>query len=234
VASSGFLTLDESIVSDYAAATNNSEITTEVIMKICTECLSQKELTEFYKHKQTKDGYRSVCKDCNRILVEDYRKTKDGLISVLYSSQKYASIKRNQSLPIYTKSELTEWLNEQPLFHKLYTEWVLSGYDTFLKPSIDRKSNLLSYTFENIKLMVWQENKNNAYEDMRTGKLKNSGFLYGGLKAVSQYSLGNTLIQNHISVSAAAKEVGVVPSNISACCSGRQKTAKDFIWRYSL
>ena len=39
-------------------------------MKICTKCKNKKELSDFYKSKQSKDGHRWQCKTC------DYNQTK--------------------------------------------------------------------------------------------------------------------------------------------------------------
>lgn len=36
-------------------------------VKNCQKCLSEKPITSFYKHKQTKDGYETTCKDCKKI-----------------------------------------------------------------------------------------------------------------------------------------------------------------------
>lgn len=33
-------------------------------MKLCKRCSTEKNLTDFYKHKQTKDGYETTCKQC--------------------------------------------------------------------------------------------------------------------------------------------------------------------------
>lgn len=33
-------------------------------MKLCKKCNTEKELLEFYKHKQTRDGYETTCKHC--------------------------------------------------------------------------------------------------------------------------------------------------------------------------
>ena len=36
-------------------------------MKVCTKCGVEKSFDEFSKRKQSKDGYRSCCKECTKI-----------------------------------------------------------------------------------------------------------------------------------------------------------------------
>ena len=52
-------------------------------------------------------------------------------------------------------------------------------------------------------------------------------------KDVYQYSLNKKFITQYSSIKEAADVVGVHKSDIQACCSGRQKTAKGFIWSYT-
>lgn len=48
------------------------------ISKKCTKCGTEKALSEFHKHKKTKDGYNWICKDCKRVQAKNYReKNKD-------------------------------------------------------------------------------------------------------------------------------------------------------------
>jgi hypothetical protein len=47
-------------------------------MKICSKCKVEKELTEFGKHKRTKDGLRCACKKCEALATKAYRLTDKG------------------------------------------------------------------------------------------------------------------------------------------------------------
>ena len=42
--------------------------------KVCSKCNKEKEICEFYKRKESKDGYRSDCKCCFNERVLEYRK----------------------------------------------------------------------------------------------------------------------------------------------------------------
>ena len=41
-------------------------------MKTCSKCTTEKPFSEFGKHKQTKDGYKSRCKICNAEEMRSY------------------------------------------------------------------------------------------------------------------------------------------------------------------
>lgn len=44
--------------------------------RICTKCNTEKDYSEFHKHKQCKDGINSVCKDCRKPLSsQQYQQT---------------------------------------------------------------------------------------------------------------------------------------------------------------
>ncbi len=49
-----------------------------IISKICSQCKEFKPLSEFYKNKQCKDGYRSCCKICRLKQVKKYSQTEKG------------------------------------------------------------------------------------------------------------------------------------------------------------
>ena len=43
-------------------------------MKICSKCKENKSHNEFYKDKDSKDGFRSSCKSCNSTMCKKYYK----------------------------------------------------------------------------------------------------------------------------------------------------------------
>lgn len=151
---------------------------TELGIKVCSSCNETKIITEFGKQKRGKGGIYALCKKCNNRKVAEYRKTKDGLTANIYSEQRHSTRDRNKKrgksllYPNYSCLELRAWIYNQDNFDELFENWENSNYDKDFKPSCDRKNNSKAYTFDNIKLMTWKENQQNAYDDMRTAELK--------------------------------------------------------------
>lgn len=50
------------------------------------------------------------------------------------------------------------WAMPHTKFHKLYIEWVDSGYDRKLCPSVDRIDSSKGYTLENMEWVTHSEN----------------------------------------------------------------------------
>ena len=49
-------------------------------MKICIKCKEEKEIENFYKNKQNKDGYSGKCKECTKDYVKKYREENLDLV----------------------------------------------------------------------------------------------------------------------------------------------------------
>jgi hypothetical protein len=81
----------------------------------------------------------------------------------MYSAQCRNSLKRGHAYPTYTQIWLKAWLFINPEFHRLYDMWVLSGYQSDFKPSVDRIDDNLGYTEYNIQLLSWKENAEKWY-----------------------------------------------------------------------
>lgn len=194
--------------------------------KKCTKCKKVKPLIEFYTQKANKDEFSFYCKTCINIKNKEYKRTKKGLITKIYSTQKRKSKLRRYKMPTYTKQELTDWLFSQKLFHELFDNWKRSAFDTMLSPSCDRIDDYTSYTLANIQLMTWKENLDKAHLDFKEGRNNKLS------KAVLQFTLGGEFIKEYHSISEAERFTKIFDSNISSCCLGKSKTAGGYIWRH--
>jgi len=193
----------------------------------CKICNKKKPITDFYKHKFNKNGISGSCKLCDKEKVINRYRTKTGLITHIYSNQKIVSKQRNYSLPKYSKKELVDWLFLQEKFHLLFDNWVDSGYDRNLTPSIDRLDDYKPYSFDNIRIVVWEENRLKAINDIKSGinnKLS---------RPIIQLDLKNRIIKKYHSVLQAERETKISNTNIISVCSGKTNTAGGFIWKYA-
>lgn len=138
-------------------------------MKKCTKCEKEKNIKYFNKDKYAKSGLSFICKSCANLKTINYKKTKNGVISVIYSNQKSNAKKRGRLLPNYTKEQLTEWMYANG-FENLYNNWVLSGYKKNKIPSCDRISDYDNYELSKLRLVTWEENNSKHYADVINGK----------------------------------------------------------------
>ena len=141
-------------------------------MKQCNNCKITKKLSEYYRNVNLQDGVMSECKDCRNKKYTIQSRTKDGVVSRIYSDQRKSSLKRNHIYPPYSNLELRAWIFNQPIFHKLYDEWIASGYKKMMKPSCDRYSkielnyNELPYSLDRLRVVTWKENADSRTKNM--------------------------------------------------------------------
>lgn len=194
--------------------------------KKCVRCLDTKPIKDFYPAKDKKVGRLSHCRECSIKSVNEYIKTKQGLTTSIYCTQKFSSKKRGHLKPNYSLSELREWIFHQDIFHKLYDEWVESGYDKWKRPSCDRIDDYKPYSLDNLRVVSWMDNWTKSSDDRVNGVNKK------GFKPVSQYSIDGNIIKVFSSATQAERETGILRPNIYKCCSGKRKYAGGFIWKY--
>lgn len=203
-----------------------------VKMKKCRQCLELKSDDNFSPAERNKDGKNSYCKKCQCIRVTKYCKTKNGLISSIYRSQKQSSKTRNHKPPKYSLDELKYWALNQNIFHLLYNNWVNSNFDKWLRPSFDRNNSNHMYSLNNLKIMTWKENLNNNSMDIRSNRITNTGLLYGGHKPVIGINKITREKHEFISISEASRKLNISHGNISAVCLGVRMIAGGYIWSY--
>jgi len=112
---------------------------------------------------------------------------------------------------------------------KLMEDWIASGYEKNLIPSIDRQDPNHGYSLANIRLTTWQNNNDKAYEDRKSCK-----HVTKQNRQVEQLSLNSKHIAYFDSVALAARSTGAVRTNINSMCAGKPelKSVGGFIWRY--
>lgn len=214
-----------------------------VVRYKCRGCQNIMSKPSFPADKSKRNGISTLCKVCTRAYCAAYRKTKVGVITSIYGSQRASSKRRCHTNPNYSRGELISWCLGQDLFHALYDNWVDSNYDMLDIPSIDRLNDYEPYSFDNIQLMTWRENKAKGHSDEVVGRNKKKS------KAVNQYDLNGNLIATYHSTRNASRITGVHQAGISGVCNGKvvkkgyksngeprsgvPKTAGGFIWRFA-
>lgn len=94
-------------------------------MKACTLCAREKPLSEFSKHRLSKDGLAHWCKECNRKRSKAFRASPSGIYTLLKGRQTYARTHigkkdRGYHLTIkpltISRGEFVVWYNFQSKF----------------------------------------------------------------------------------------------------------------------
>lgn len=162
--------------------------------------------------------------------VQEYRRTPKGLLTLIYANQKMTSAKAGRPAPQYTKAQLSQWMLSQPQFPSLFDAWVLSGYDKYLSPSVDRIHNGSTYSLTNIRLVTWRQNLENQKTYLKIAKDRTHN-----MRSVDQLDLAGNYIQTFPSIQMAMRHLGrngKAATNIASTCNGIWKTAYGYTWRW--
>ena len=190
--------------------------------KYCYKCNTNKTINKFTKLKSSEDGLQPMCTVCRKAYKTEYRRSLMGLPSEILLHQKSASKHRGHDKPKYNMKELRIWLMAQDKYKTLHMEWVESGYDILLAPSVDRIDITQGYTISNIQLMTWNENKAKGHVE----RLTDRRICY----EVKQLSKSGVLLNIFPSMRNASRETGVSNDCIQGCVAGKFKQAGGFLW----
>lgn len=180
-------------------------------MKTCSDCKLSKTKDSFYTLERMRDGLSGKCKECTKKDVKAnservgsaYDFSEKGFFRVLYKSQKrHQKLRGHGDMP-YSKADLETWCRSNG-FQRLYDEWKLSGNDKNKKPSVDRIDSLEGYSFDNIRLVTWSENRLAHADDIKKGRGA------GGLrcKALMKLDSNKHLVCEYVSYSSAQRDMG--------------------------
>lgn len=122
--------------------------------------------------KKGDEGYEKMLekqrqhrKKTGNAITKKYERTKKGKLMRTYrnmQSRVTGILKKKRHLydgkGIITRDEFYDWSLSQSEFHRLYDEWVASGYQHRLSPSIDRIDTDLGYVPGNMRWLTHSEN----------------------------------------------------------------------------
>lgn len=173
-------------------------------MKKCKDCGLDKPDFDYY-------GKQNECKECTKARVKRnservgsaYDFSEKGVFRVIYKTQKRHQRLRGHGDMPYTKQDLVVWCKENG-FDLIFNAWVQSGYDSNLKPSIDRIDDFKGYSLDNIRLGTWRENRNHQAQDIING----TGTSGKRCKPVGKYDSDWNLVCKYPSYQSAKRDIG--------------------------
>lgn len=120
-------------------------------MKQCTKCGQTKDISHFHKSRNSKDGFRYTCNECENEYMKNYYNQKP---QGRFVRLKRNALKDGASIEI-TKDEFVQWFNTQELkcfYCETQLEFVYGRHWQWNGLTIDRLIPDAPYKFDNIAL----------------------------------------------------------------------------------
>ena len=146
---------------------------------------------------------------------EKYRKTPKGILTNSFNKQ------INRRPVLYSLRQLHEKFLNNKRFIRLVNEWLKSGCNKQLKPTVDRINCMKHYTLDNIQILTWSENRYKQRFELKR------------IRARAVFMIQeNNIVKTFKSVSDAVNKTGLQQSGISMCLNGHRHTCGGYIWSY--
>jgi len=150
---------------------------------------------------------------------KDYSRTLSGRLNFIYRKQIERSKERGYPPPAYTFKELRERYVNDPIYIKIFNAWVDSGYNKQLVPSLDRPDSTKPYTFKNIEMMTWAENR------MKQAKVD----IHNSHDTPVAALIADSVVAVFKSQAEAFIKTGA--KNVTRCLAGKRKTSAGYVWK---
>lgn len=150
-----------------------------------------------------------------------FRRTPKGVLTNLYSKMRERTKRNGLEKMDFSLKEFHETFLCDDQFLEIYQEWVESGFDTYKKPSVDRKDNEKGYSRNNIQILSWEENR-------RKGDAENSRVT----TPIIMFDKNGNKAAEFESIKFAVEVTGFSQGNISMCCQGKREHVHGYKFRY--
>ncbi len=128
----------------------------------------------------------------------------------------------------FTFTEFVLWLGTQS-FEELFSNYLLSGESKDLVPSVDRIDDRYGYSFDNMQLLTWSDNRCKRREQEKLAIVTQNGIWN---RLVHQYTIDGIYIATYKTCRIAANTVDGNKDAISACAGGNRRHSAGYQWSY--
>lgn len=166
--------------------------------KKCTKCKLEKDIIEFGKRKDSKDGYRNECKECRKIFMKEYSlKNKNILLEYSKEYRKNNKEKIKELNKNYQLKNREELLKKKKEYNNKNKETIKQKRKEFILNNKELVASRKKDYYENNKIKENKRKNNWAKNKLKNDKLfklqfnirvlirvsiKNAGFLKSNLK----------------------------------------------------
>lgn len=133
----------------------------------------------YHDNRESRLEYNHLHRSERNDIAKEYRRTPRGYVGAQYGSilQRTRSNQKKwkayRGLPVLPRKEYIEFALSSPEFHRLYGQWVQSGYQTHLAPSVDRIDGNKGYVLGNMRFLSLSDNSSRPKTNRRWRKTKN-------------------------------------------------------------